>query len=200
MAAKTPRSLPLPPADLASRKLPLVSVRGTLFRIHRSALPCLFFGKDGSSRFDDPTKQYGVLYASLKPEAAFAEVFLRQLSMMLILEADLRDRAIAEIACKNIQCVDMTGAGLRQLSCDNRISTETSYGTTGCWSRALFEHPQQPGGIVYLSRHNSRFKCVALFDRCQRQLKINSSVGLLSPSYRNWTISQVSNYNLAVQS
>ena len=199
MAAKTPRRLPLPPADLASRKLPLVSVPGILFRIYRSARPCLFFGTDGSGRFDDPLKQYGVLYASLEPEAAFAEVFLRQLSLMLILESDLQDRAMADIACKNIKCVDMTGTGLRQLSCDNRLSTETPYATTGCWSRALFEHPQQPGGIIYLSRHNPKFKCVALFDRCRRQLKVKSSAGLLSPSSRNWTIDQVSKYNLAVQ-
>jgi hypothetical protein len=41
-----------------------------------------------------------VLYAATRPEAAFAEVFLRQLSLMLIRELDLHERSISEITCK----------------------------------------------------------------------------------------------------
>ena len=34
------------------------------------------------------------------------------------------------------------------------------------WSRALWEHPQQPDGIIYRSRHDPSKVCAALFDRC----------------------------------
>src|SRR5262249_43073698 len=162
--------------------------QGSLFRIHRSSHTFAHFGKDGAGRFDDPLKKYGVLYVALRPEAAFAEVFLRQLSLMLILESDLKERSLSEILAKPIKCVDLTGAGLRRLSCDNRVSTERPYHTTGCWSRALFEHPQEPDGIIYLSRHNPRFRCVALFERAGRRLKVKSTQGLLSASCQSWTV------------
>src|SRR6266705_4574000 len=79
MGAKIRGKLPPPPADLAARHLPLSRVSGPLYRVHRLDVSGLFFGKTGRSRFDDPLKQFGVLYAALKPEAAFAEVLLRQL-------------------------------------------------------------------------------------------------------------------------
>jgi hypothetical protein len=161
--------------------------------------PCLYFRKDGTGRFDDPAKQYGVLYAALKPEAAFAEVFLRELSLMLIEESALRERVLSQIICRPVACVDLTGSGLRQLSCDNRIATEKPYITTGRWSRALREHPQQPDGILYLSRHDPQFECVALFDRCRLLLRIESTRGLLSRSCRSWTIDQIAKYHLALQ-
>ena len=198
MATSTGARLPPPPEDIASRSLPVRRIR-VLYRIHRSAQPCLHFSKSGDGRFDDPRGKYGVLYAALKPEAAFAEVFLRQLSQMLILETDLEQRALSEIACKPVDCVDLTGAGLRRLSCDNRVATEKPYRTPGLWSRAIFEHPQQPGGIIYLSRHNPRLKCAAIFDPCTRHLRVTSTEPLLCGIRRAWTIDQISKYHLALQ-
>lgn len=196
MADSAIDTLPPPPADLPQRSLPLKKIEAPLHRIC-SRKPFLFYGKDGSSRFDDPQKQYGVLYAALAPEAAFAEVFLRELSRMLIDEADLGRRVLVRIDC-TVRCVDMTGAGLRQLSCDNRLATEKPYNVTGQWSRALYEHSQKPDGIIYLSRHNPRFKCVALFDRCAPRVKLQSAKGLLSGSLRSWTIDQIAKYKLAM--
>jgi hypothetical protein len=190
--------LPPPPADLALRRLPVRRVR-VLFRIHRSIQGCLYFSKTGDGRFNDPRGKYGVLYAALKPEAAFAEVFLRQLSLLLIQESDLRQRVLSEISCRSVKCVDLTGPGLRHLSCDNRLATEKPYQTTGLWSRAVFEHPQQPGGIIYRSRHNPQFKCVALFDRHARDLSVKSTESLLNGARRAWTVAQINRYKLAIQ-
>lgn len=198
MAVKT-ATLPLPPADLHNRKLPLKVVSGKIFRIHRTAVSGLHFGKSRAQRFDDPLGQYGVLYAALRPEAAFAEVFLRHLSLMLVRELDLEERSISEICCDSLCCVDLTAAGLRRLSCDNRIATETPYDIVGQWSRALFLHPQHPDGIVYRSRHNPQFKCVALFDRCQAQLSQILTEGLMSESRQPWTTAQVDKYKLALE-
>lgn len=191
--------LPGPPADLASRNLPLKLVTGSIFRIHRTHSDCIYFGKRGSERFDDPLRQFGVLYAALDPEAAFAEVFLRRLSLMLIAERDLEKRQLSEINCHRLRCVDLSSAGLRRVSCDNRIATEKPYQTTLRWSRAFFEHPQRPDGIIYRSRHNPRFKCVALFDRCQSRLKLSKSTSLMTGERRTWTIAQIMNYNLALE-
>ncbi len=130
MALKSAVGLPLPPADLDQRKLPLKIINGPVFRIHLTSRGCLYFGKKISERFDDPLGQYGVLYAALQPEAAFAEVFLRQLNWMLIRELDLQERSIAEIACSHLHCVDLAGAGLRKVSCDDRIATEKPYPST----------------------------------------------------------------------
>lgn len=199
MAVSPAPKLPPPPSDLASRTLPVKRLHAMLFRIHHATKECLHFGKDGGGRFDDPLRKYGVLYAALKPEGAFAEVFLRWLSRMLMLESDLQIRSLSQIVSKPVTCVDLCGPGLRRLSCDNRISTEMPYRCAGLWSRALFEHPQTPDGIMYLSRHNPRFKCVALFDKCRRLLKVKSTEGLMTGGWRAWTINQVSKYNLAIQ-
>jgi hypothetical protein len=102
MAASPASRLPQPPPDLFSRTLPIKRISGLLFCIHRSTQACLYFGKIGAGRFDDPLKKYGVLYAALKADAAFSEVFLRQLSSMLISESDLPARSLAEITCKPV--------------------------------------------------------------------------------------------------
>jgi len=135
MGAKTFGKLPPPPLDLASRKLPLSPVSGPLYRLHRSSLSGIYFGKSGRSRFDDPQQQFGVLYAALKPEAAFAEAMLRQLDRMLILESALAERALSVISLVAISCVNLTAHGLRRISCDNRIADELPYRTAGLCSR-----------------------------------------------------------------
>ncbi|HEY3860574.1 MAG TPA: RES family NAD+ phosphorylase [Verrucomicrobiae bacterium] len=191
--------LPPPPPDLHARPLPVTPLTGLIFRIHRTGLDCLHFGKSGAGRFDDPHGRYGVLYASLQPEGAFAEVFLRGLSLMLVREADFTGRSMSGIACKSLMVVDLTGAGLRKVSCDNRISTEIPFHTVGLWSGAFFAHPRQPDGIIYRSRHNPRFKCVALFDRCKARLGVEPSEALITGRRRQWTANQIDKYGLAIE-
>src|SRR5947209_5051998 len=143
MAAKSAK-LPVPPLDLAVRKLPLTRLSGRIYRIHQTKYSALFFGKDRSCRFDDPHEKYGVLYACIKPDAAFAEVFLRRLDQALIEEDTIRERSLAVIRLEAVAFVDLTGDGLRRISCDNRIATDVPYGTTSLWSRALFEDARKP--------------------------------------------------------
>ena len=143
-------------------------------------------------------KQYGVLYVSTQTEAAFAEVFLRTLSLMVVDEVDLRSRSLASFAANSLRCVDLTGSGLRKLSCDNRISTEKPYTTVGLWSRAFYTHPQRPDGIIYRSRHNPRFRCLALFDRCVAKLSAGSGEELMGVTRRAWTSDQLSRYDLSL--
>jgi hypothetical protein len=199
MALKPTNKLPAPPPDLAKRPLPLKRVQGAIFRIHRKNQPCLHFGKNISERFDDPLGNYGVLYGAMRPEASFAEVFLRRLSLMLVQESDLIERCLSRIECRALRCVDLTGAGLRKVSCDNRITTEKPYHTVGLWSQAFFEHPLKPHGILYRSRHNPRFVCLALFDHCQANLTLRLTESLMAEPRRKWTINQIAKYNLAIE-
>ena len=191
-------TLPAPPTDLPDRELPLVTIKGLLYRIHRTNQHWRHFGKNAAARFDDPLRQFGVMYAAVQPEAAFAEVFLRQLSLMVIAETELRARSLTSFAAGPLRFVDLTGAGLRKLSCDNRISTERAYKTTGLWSRAFYTHPQQPAGIIYRSRHNPRFRCVALFDRCEAKLSAGRSEELMRAQRRAWTADQLKKYDMAL--
>jgi hypothetical protein len=196
MEVKLPGKLPAPPQDLASRELPLTRVSGPLYRVHGLRVSGLFFGKSGRSRFDDPLKQFGVLYSALKPEAAFAEALLRQLDRMLISERALAERALSEIALTPISCVNLTAHGLRRLSCDNRIADELPYATPGLWSRAFFDHAQKPAGILYRSRHNPQLTCVAVFSTCQKKLKLENTTALLDPGLRRWTGKQLTRSRL----
>ena len=139
-----------------------------------------------------------MLYGSTTADAAFAEVFLRKLASMSVAEVDLQSRALSTFKAEPLKCVELAGSGLRKLSCDNRISTEKPYTTTHLWSRALFLHPQQPDGLVYRSRHNPRFKCLALFDRCGAKLTEVRSEPLMDPPRRAWCSVQLDRYDLAM--
>ena len=189
---------PPPPADLATRKLPLVTISGDLFRIHQKIHNWRYFGRNKSERFDDPHGVFGVLYGSTTADAAFAEVFLRKLAAMSVAQVDLQSRAVSTFNARPLNCVELTGSGLRKLSCDNRISTEKPYRTTHLWSRALFLHPQQPDGLVYRSRPNPRFRCLALFDRCDAKLTDVRSEPLMNPPRRAWCSVQLDRYDLAM--
>ena len=190
--------LPPPPSDLVTRKLPLVTIIGDLFRIHQTSHNWRHFGRNKSERFDDPHGVFGMLYGSTTADAAFAEVFLRKLASMSVAQVDLQSRAVSTFNARPLKCVELTGSGLRKLSCDNRISTEKPYKTTHLWSRALFLHPQQPDGLVYRSRHNPRFRCLALFDRCDAKLTDVRSEPLIDPPRRAWCSVQLDRYDLAM--
>ena len=107
---------PPPPADLATRKLPLVTISGDLFRIHQKIHNWRYFGRNKSERFDDPHGVFGVLYGSTTTDAAFAEVFLRKLASMSVAQVDLQSRAVSTFNASPLKCVELTGSGLRKLS------------------------------------------------------------------------------------
>lgn len=157
-----------------------------------------YFGRNRSERFDDPQGVFGVLYGSTTADAAFAEVFLRKLAARSVAQVDLQSRAVSTFKARPLKCVELTASGLRKLSCDNRISTEKPYRTTQLWSRALFLHPEQPDGLVYRSRHNPWFRCLALFDRCDAKLTDVRSEPLMDPPRRAWCSVQLDRYDLAM--
>src|SRR5947207_14985980 len=64
---------PDPPADLATRSLPLLTTRQPWFRVYHLRHNPLYFGKSGDRRFDPPGGESGVLYVGADEACAFIE-------------------------------------------------------------------------------------------------------------------------------
>lgn len=172
---------PPPPAWLGSKCLPVdVLPAGTvLHRIHRASLGPVFFGpgpdRPPTYRFDSASGRFGVLYAGLSRAGAVAETLLRNPQRLMVAASEITDRAATELACpRDLRVVTLYGSGRQAVGTDNAISTGP-YGPCGLWSDALWEHPVQPDGIAYQSRHDSSELCLALFERPDMTLTIRST-------------------------
>jgi hypothetical protein len=158
--------VPLPPADLATRRLPIVELpAGTaLRRIHRTANPPIHCSA-GPGRFDSPAGRFGVLYAARGFDGAFAETILRNPARRLVSLREIEARSLAVLALgTTVRLVDLTGPGLSALGLDARFLSGP-YDPCGAWAEALAAHAAAPGGILYPSRFDPSEHCVALFDR-----------------------------------
>jgi hypothetical protein len=170
MAAE-PRLI-LPPADFATRDLPIETVGSgtTLVRIHRAGLGAIHFGRSGDNRFDDPEDRYGTCYTACTLEGAFAETCLRAVGSTLVSLEHLATRAITLLTmASGLRLVRMHGSGLARLGATAAV-TSGSYDGSQPWSRAIHEHPAAPDGIVYRSNHDNGELCVVLFERCRERL------------------------------
>ncbi|MGF9759479.1 RES family NAD+ phosphorylase [Microvirga sp. 0TCS3.31] len=172
---------PPPPAWLGSKSLPVdVLPPGTvLHRIHRASLGPVFFGPSPDQpptyRFDSASGRFGVLYAGLSRAGAVAETLLRNPQRLMVAAAEITDRAATDLVCRqDLRVVKLYGSGLQAVGTDNAISTGP-YGPCGLWSDALWDHPDQPDGIAYQSRHDSNELCLALFARSDTRFDIRST-------------------------
>lgn len=173
-----------PPPDLAQRRPPIVSLHSTWFRLHPKDHGALFFGRTGNGRFDAPGGEYGVLYAADSPHCAFVETYGRiDSGYPVITQASLKLRCLSEItSSRPLRLVDITGSGLARLGADNRLSTG-DYRVAQHWSAALRNHPHQPDGLLYLSRHDPSRTCLAIFDHASDVIATTSRGDLLDPQH-----------------
>jgi hypothetical protein len=115
----------LPPADLNTRKLPIVEKGGRLFRISNAARGqsgVIFFGKNKTERFDDPEGSYGVSYLGEDEFAAFIEVFGQ--AKQLLIDVDfIYERAISSLRPRRVlRLVDITGHGAAWISAAGEVT------------------------------------------------------------------------------
>jgi hypothetical protein len=162
---------PLPPADLASRLLPITRIKATWWRVYPTAYGPIFFGKTGNNRYDAPAdaagvRGYGVLYLARDPHGAFIETFGHTTGIRAIDRAQLSTRGLAKVtASRSLRLVDLRGEGLARIGADEALCAGPDYAISHAWSAALRDHPRTPDGLIYRARHDpSRFS-VALFDR-----------------------------------
>ena len=120
-------------------------------------------------RYDDPEGEFGVLYVASDFEGAFVEGCVHDDGLgeatPMLSESYLRGRCLSKIGFTgSLRLVDLTGPGVARIRADARLCSG-DYEIAQRWSRALWEHPQQPDGILYLSRHNPSLVCAAIYDR-----------------------------------
>ena len=160
----------LPPANIATLDLPLQGIAGPLYRIHGAANNPLFFGRTGGNRFDDPRKSFGVLYAGLSSEAAFAETFLRDPPKQVISEMEIARRRIAQIKPRTrLYLVRAYDEGLAKIGITAEIGT-CGYDISQAWAAAFFANRGNFDGIIWRGRHDNGTFSVALFDRARSKL------------------------------
>lgn len=162
---------PLPPDWLKTMKLPttIIPAGQVLHRVHRTHLDPIFYGPgagvDPTYRFDSASRRFGVLYIGHAFAGAFAETILRNPQRLMVAERELVSRSVTElISRRDLRMVRMHGPGLQALGTDNSISTGP-YEPCGAWADALWDHPEEPDGIAYLSRHDPGEVCFAIFER-----------------------------------
>lgn len=152
-------------------KLPITTVPAgqVLHRIHRSHLEPVFYGPgagvDPIYRFDSTSGRFGVLYIGHAFAGAFAETILRNPQRLMVSEREIIGRSVTELKSRtDLRLVTMHGSGLQALGTDNSISTGP-YEPCGAWADALWDHPEEPDGIAYLSRHDPGEVSYAAFER-----------------------------------
>lgn len=162
---------PPPPEWLRGVSLPIMQIpAGTvLHRVHRTRHGPVFFGPGAgvapTFRFDSATGRFGVLYVGSTLNGALAETILRNPQRLMIAMSEITTRSATRLVCdRALRVVAMHGPGLQALGTDNAISTGP-YEPCGVWADALWDHPDKPDGIAYLSRHDPDEVCFALFER-----------------------------------
>ena len=75
--------------------------------------------------------------------------------------------------------IPLHGSGLAQLGVTAEAASGGRYDTSRRWSRALWDHPDRPDGIVYRSRHDDSAFSIALYDRARNRLRLASDRSLI---------------------
>lgn len=177
-----PSGMALPPPDwlhAASLPITLIPVGQVLHRVHRTEHDPIFFGPGADApptyRFDSAARRFGVLYVGASLDGAFAETILRNPRRLMVAMSEIALRSATRIVCKrDLRVVTMHGPGLQALGTDNAISTGP-YEPCGLWADALWDHPDQPDGIGYVSRHDPNELCFALFERRSMEFTVTDT-------------------------
>lgn len=193
--ARKLEALPLPSASLGD--LPILTIDRVLLRVHPRDKEPGFWGRTGTSRFDAPDGQYGVLYAAETFDGAFIETF-GDLSPKIVSAALLAARGLATIeAHRPFRLVDLAEAGLSKLGLDARISTG-DHALSQQWSRAIWAHSSHADGVWYAARHDPSQRSVALFDRAASAVTVVALTGLMDDPQRTLTAEALKKYGFAL--
>ncbi|MDB5059835.1 MAG: hypothetical protein JWO59_3307 [Chloroflexi bacterium] len=164
--------LPPPPADHASRPLPLQHVSRPWYRIHTCVRNAIFFNRQPVARFNAPAGEYGTIYLGSELACCFVETFGRldtaaAFTVRSVSQSQLLAVFLSEIVpVRPLALVDLTGPGLRRLDADARLLSG-NHAEAPLWGCALWAHPAQPDGLLFPARHDPSLLSVALFDRAQ---------------------------------
>ena len=156
-----------PTDDLSRQELSIANFSAgcSWFRLHRAEYPAMFFGQTGEGRFDSPQAGFGVLYLAENVAGAFVEVFCRQ-SIRAVPEKKLNAHHLAQLwANRTLNLVDLTGSGPIRMGLGDARIASGDYTVARQWSQAFHDHPKQPDGLLYRSRHDPEQCLAAIFNR-----------------------------------
>lgn len=175
MTGPAPEPAPLPPADLAKRRLLEINVPEgeKLHRFFGRTRDPIHFDRGPDGRLNAPDEGYGVLYVAKNAQGAFAETFLRRPGITL-LPADLlaRKAHVTLEVLRPLKFVRLAGPGLARIGATAQVvHGGKPYDTPQAWSGALYRHPGDYDGIAYNARHDDEALCYAIFERAARALR-----------------------------
>lgn len=177
------------PAFLETKQLPVIRFGGALFRIHRTEHPPTFWGRTGLNRFDAPSQEFGVMYASTEISGAFIETF-GDIEPHVISVNSLAANSVAQVVpTRGLALVELTGAGLARIGADARLFA-ADHSVAQAWSLALWSHPEAVDGIYYPARHDPSIPSVALYDRTSDGIGI-TPLGSLADSANDKTLGAI---------
>lgn len=186
--AGEPGAPPLPPPDLAARRLAidLLPAGEPLYRIHPVRRPALFFGPAAGApprgRWDAPDGSFRVCYLGERPFVAFAESFLRSPGTLVLEAEDVAERALALVRpLRELRLAALHGAGLHAAGA-TAACCSGPYAVSRAWAAAVHAHPARVDGIRCRARHDDEGFAVALFDRARAELVEVASAPLGDPA------------------
>lgn len=157
--------------------LPITQTTGPWWRIYPLAYEPLYFSRT-RGRFGAPEGEYGVLYAARDLSGAVVETLGQTLGRRVIPRQELHTRGLAILfPGRSLRLVDLTGPGLHRMGIDAHLVTGEHH-TTQQLSRALWQHVDQPDGILYRSRLDAELGCLALYDRALDAIRRSNVVRL----------------------
>jgi hypothetical protein len=159
------------------RRLPVATLAAgaALWRIHRRAYGPVWFGPapgaPPENRFDAPAGEFRVCYFGQSLEAAFVETLVRGRSRLLVSRAELRERAVSQLApVRPLRLARLHSDGLVRLSLPASVPHEHPYEQCQALALALWRHDDAVDGIEYRSRWDDSQLALALFDRASDAL------------------------------
>lgn len=157
----------------------------------------LYYGRDGTNRYDAPTKSYGVLYLGRDlPTALMESVFHKHQwdrdSKRSIALAEVQSRLVRAVGVVgDLQLADLTAAGvmagyfgltLEQLA--SRDYTHTQQVSAQVYAMLDADSVPLFDGVLYPSRNNYPSASIALFERAQGKVKVVDDIDL--PEHVDW--------------
>ncbi len=198
-----------PPEDLSERVLPLVPYSDVAYRVYRLDQDPRYFGKSRALRFDDPLGEFGVMYAAVTPEGAFAETLLPGPGVLTrtagvgggtvpVSGAMIDARGLAQVTCASpVQCVDVSGEHLASIGADASIATGP-WRISQQWSRAFFTHPAQPDALLYRGRRDPSSLSLAVHERAGPKITVTPLGGLSEPHHAGLLAAVIRRYHVAI--
>ena len=132
-----------------------------------------------SGRFDDPTGVFETLYCAPTFGICYAETLLRERFNAATgqyevpkREHDMRSLSLLLVDFAKLKIVDLYGRGLQAMGLNNSVLMG-EYNETRKLSRAIYDHPDAPDGMIYLSRFAvDQQAAIVLFDRAKPHVRL----------------------------